>query len=159
MHNSLAAYRSQLFQSKCYVPSPHFLQSVRWQYEDASHVLVDASTSSNFVAVVVGRVLEHRLYCGPNGNYLVSDSESKFGNLSTAKFQLQLGRPIGTVFAVDFDKVLENSAKVQAQVASTQDRRNFLITDGGIRNLRFARKIFEKRVRIPIPFTVPVMSF
>ena len=159
MHNSLAAYRSQLFQSKCYVPSPHFLQSVRWQYEDTGHVLVDASTSSNFVAVVVGHVLEHHLYCGPNGNYLVSDSELKFGNLATAKFQLQLGRPIGMVFAVDFDKVLENSAKVQAQVASTQDRRNFLITDGGIRNLHFACKIFEKCVCIPIPFTVPVISF
>lgn len=71
--------------------------------------------------VVVGCVLEHRLYCAPNSNYLVSDSESKFGNLSTAKFQLQLGRPIGTVFAMDFDKVLENAAKVQVQVASTQD--------------------------------------
>lgn len=153
MHNSLAAYRSQLFQSKCYIPSPHFLQSVRWQYEDTGHVLVDTSMSSNFVVVVVGRVLEHRLYCAPNSNYLVSDSESKFGNLSTAKFQLQLGRPIGTVFAMAFDKVLENAAKVQAQLASTQDRRNFLISDGGIWNLRFTCKIFEKCVRIPIPFT------
>lgn len=148
MHDSFAAYRFHLLQSNTYVPNPLFLQNVRWQYEDAGHVLVDTATSSNMVAVVVGRVLEHRLYCGPNGNYL--DSDSKFGTLATAKFQLQLGRPIGSVFAMDYDKVLESVAKVQAQVASTQDRRNFIVTDGGIRNLRFARKIFEKRVCTPI---------
>jgi len=98
------------------------------------------------VAVVIGRVLEHRLCCGPNGNYLNLDSE--FITLATAKFQLQLGRPIGTVFAIDYDKVLENAAKIQAQVASTQDRRNFIIPDGASRNLRFARKVFQKRDHI-----------
>lgn len=118
MHNSLAAYRSQLFQSKCYVPSPHFLQSVRWQYEDVGHILVNASTSSNFIVVVVGHVLEHCLYCGPNSNYLVSDSETKFSNLSTAKFQLQMGRPIGTVFTMDFDKVLENQSSSTSSLYS-----------------------------------------
>ncbi|KAF8256856.1 hypothetical protein EI94DRAFT_169247 [Lactarius quietus] len=104
------------------------------------------SASSNVVAVVIGRVLEHRLCCGPNGNYLNLDSE--FITLATAKFQLQLGRPIGTVFAIDYDKVLENAAKIQAQVASTQDRRNFIIPDGASWNLRFARKVFQKRDHI-----------
>lgn len=109
------------------------------------------------VSVIVGRVLEHRLYCGPNGNYL--DSDSKFGTLATAKFQLQLGRPIGSVFALDYKKVLENVAKLQAQVASTQDRRNFLINDGGIRNLRFTRRVFEKRVCPPINSLHVLCSF
>ena len=153
MHDSFAPYRLDLLQSKSYVPCPLFLQSVRWQYDDVGHVLVDTSSSSNMVAVVVARVLEHQLRCGPTGNYF--DSDSKLFTLATAKFLLQLGRPIGSVFAADYDKVLENVAKIQAQIATTQDRRNFLITDGVIRNLRFARNIFEKRVgtRIIPPFS------
>ena len=145
MQCSLAAHRAQLLQSKNYVPTLHFLQQIRWQYEEAGHVLVDSSSGSNVVAVVVARVLEHYLCCKPNGNYLNSDS--MFVTLATAKFQLQLGRPIGTVFAIDYDKVLENVAKIQAQIASTQDQRNFIIVDGPNQNLRFARKIFQKRVR------------
>ena len=145
MQRSLAAHRAQLLQSKNYVPTLHFLQQIRWQYEEAGHVLVDSSSGSNVVAVVVARVLEHYLCCEPNGNYLNSDST--FVTLATAKFQLQLGRPIGTVFAINYDKFLENVAKIQAQIASTQDRRNFIIVDRPNRNLRFARKIFQKWVR------------
>jgi hypothetical protein len=129
---------------KYYVPAPHFLQQVRWQYEDAGHVLVDISTGSNIVAVVIGHVLEHRLCCGPNSNYLNVDSQ--YVTLATAKFQLLLGRPIGTVFTVDYDKVLENTAKIQAQVASTPDRHNFIIQDGANWNLRFAHRVFQKCV-------------
>ena len=148
MYDSFAPYRLDLLQSKSYVPCALFLQNVRWQYDDVGHVLVDASSGSNMVAVIVARVLEHQLRCGPTGNYF--DSDSKLFTLATAKYLLQLGRPIGSVFAVDYDKVLENIAKIQAQIASTQDRRNFVIPDGVIRNLRFARNIFEKRVRFPI---------
>jgi hypothetical protein len=54
--------------------------------------------------------------------------------------------------AVDYDKVLENLAKVQLQVTSTQDRCNFLITDGGIWNLHFTHKVFEKHVCTLITF-------
>jgi hypothetical protein len=96
MHDSFATYQIHLLQSKSYIPSSLFLQTVQWQYEDAGHVLVNTSSSSNFVVVVVGCILEHHLYCGPNGNYLEPDT--KFGTLATAKFQLQLGRPIDSVF-------------------------------------------------------------
>ena len=99
------------------------------------------------VAVVIARALEHNLFCGPSGHYF--GKTAKFGDLASAKFQLLLGRPTGTVFAIDYDKVLENVAKLQSQIASTQDRRNFIMSDRGIRNLRFARKVFEERVRLP----------
>ena len=144
MQGSLATYRAQLLQSKNYVPAPHFLQQVQWQYEEAGHVLVDTLSGSNVVAVIIACVLEHYLCCGPNGNYL--DLESMFVTLVSAKFQLQLGRPIGTVFAIDYNKVLENIANIQAQIASTQDCHNFIIMDSPNWNLRFARKIFQKCV-------------
>ena len=119
MQCSLATHQAQLLQSKNYIPTLHFLQQIRWQYEEASHILVDSSSGSNIVAVVVACVLEHYLCCKPNGNYLNSDST--FVTLATAKFQLQLGRPIRTVFTIDYDKILKNVAKIQAQIASTQD--------------------------------------
>jgi len=141
MHDTLTPHRTQLLQSKVYAASPAFIQNVRWQYENNRHVLLDVSTGSNIVATVVGRVLEHR--CGPNGNYL--DLNSKYVTLATAKYQLLLGKPIGTPFALDYDKVLENVGSIQAQAASTNDRCNFIVADGINRNLRFTRKVFEKR--------------
>ena len=53
MQCSLAAHWAQLLQSKNYVPTLHFLQQIRWQYEEASHVLVNSSSGSNIVAVIV----------------------------------------------------------------------------------------------------------
>ena len=150
MHTSLAAYRYQLLQSKCYVPSPSFVQNTWWQYDDTGHVLMDISTNTNMVAVVIAHMLEHNLYCGPNGNY---NKGSKFGSLAVAKYHLQLGRLTGTVFTIDYDKLLENAAKLQSQIASTQDQCNFIIADGVIRNLRFTCRVFKEHVRIP--FTPP----
>ncbi|KAI9450714.1 hypothetical protein BJY52DRAFT_1227045 [Lactarius psammicola] len=66
---------------------------------------------------VVGRVVEHRLHCGPNGNCI----NRVFGGLA--------------------------KAKIQAQTARTNDRRNFILIDGADRNLRFAQPVFEKRPR------------
>ncbi|KAF8263083.1 hypothetical protein EI94DRAFT_1599115, partial [Lactarius quietus] len=89
-----------------------------WQYDSTSHVLVDVSTGSNVVATIIGRVLEHCLRCRPSGNYI----NPRFGTLATAKFQLQLGKPFGTLFANDYNSVLKNVKKIQAQVASMQDQ-------------------------------------
>lgn len=146
MTENLTAYRARLLQNKFYAASPLFVQSVRWQYERAGHVLIDNTVHNDVVAAVVGRVIEQRLCCAPNGNYI--EPGSPWGTLATAKFQLQLGKPVGTVFANDFEKVIEQMSKIQAQVASTDDRRNFIIPDGGNKNLRFARKVFERRVRV-----------
>jgi hypothetical protein len=146
MPDQLNTHRASLLQSKLYAAGPVFVQNVQWQYENTGHVLVDTSTHSNAVAAVVGRVLEHWLCCGPNGNYL--DSDTNFGTLATAKFQLQLGKPIGTVFAADWDKAMETFNRVQSQVAATADHCNFIIPDGTNKNLRFSRKIFEKRVHL-----------
>lgn len=145
MHDTLTPHRTQLLQSKFYAAGPVFVESARWQYENNGHVLVDVSGGGNVVGAIVGRVLEHRLWCGPNGNYL--DVDSEYVSLATSKFQLQLGKPIGTPFALDYDKALENVGIIQAQVASTNDRRNFIVSDGKNRNLRFSRKVFDKRVR------------
>lgn len=149
MEDNLAAYRNLLLQNKFYCAGPVFTQNVRWQYEKNGHVLVDNTSHSDIVAAIVARVLDHRLCCDPNGNYL--EPNSPWGSLSTAKFQLQLGRPIGTVFASDYDTIIENMERLQGKVAVTSDRRNFIIPDTGNKNLRFTRKIFKQRVRTHMP--------
>ena len=147
MEHDLNAYRNILLQNKFYAAGPIFTKNVRWQYEKNGHVLVDNTTHSDLVAAIVARVLDHRLCCDPNGNYL--EPNSPWGSLATAKFQVQLGRPIGTVFASDYNKVIENMERLQQQVAVSNDRRNFIVPDGGNKNLRFTRKIFEQRVSPP----------
>jgi hypothetical protein len=146
MHDQLISYCAHLLQSKLYAAGPIFVQNVCWQYENTGHVLVDMSTHSDAIAAIVGRVLEHRLCCGPNGNYL--DSNNNFGTLATAKFQLQLGKPFGTVFATNWDKALNKFNRIQSQVASTADCHNFIVPDGTNKNLCFACKIFKKRVHL-----------
>ena len=145
MLDTLTPYRSRLLQSKYYAAGPVFIENTQWQHEYNGHVLSDVSTGGNLVGAIVGRVLKNRLSCGPNGNYV--NATSDFLTLATSKYGLQLGRPIGTPFELDYDKVLENVGILQAQVASTNERLNFVATDGGDRILRFSRKVFQKRVR------------
>jgi hypothetical protein len=145
MEHNLAQYRAQLLLSRYYGASPNFLQGIGWQPETTGNALVDkwSHWRENLVIAVVGRVLDHQMDCGPSGNYI----NLMYGSLATAKFQLQLRKPFGTPFEADFDTVLNNLAKLQAEVASTPDWRNLVITDEHHdKNLRFARNVFEKRV-------------
>lgn len=144
MEHNLAQYRAQLLLSRFYGASPEFLQGIGWQPEITGHVLVDERSHwrDTLVIAVVGRVTDQQLNCGPSGNYI----SPLYGSLAKAKFQLQLRKPYGTPFETDFDTVLNNLGKLQAEVASTSDWHNLVITDGRDKNLRFARNVFEKRV-------------
>ena len=137
-------YKVDLPQSKGYAASPGFLSSVGWTKHRNGHVLLDKSTSENATVSVVGRVLETRLDCGPTGNF----RKGKFGGLETAKFHLLLGKPTGTPFAGDFDKVLTNLSKAQADIAASPNRLNLILIDGREKQLRFTRNIFVKRGRV-----------
>lgn len=143
MTHNLTNYRTHLLQSKFYAANPSFLQSVGWRYDESGHVLADKVNRETAIVAVVGQVIQQRLDVGPEGNFL----NGKFGSLATAKFTLQLTKQVGTVFANDYDKALEALSKSQNHVASTQDKRNLIVSDGQYRNLRFTRNVFEKRVR------------
>ncbi|KAF8256482.1 hypothetical protein EI94DRAFT_1645826, partial [Lactarius quietus] len=93
---------------------------------------------------VVGHVVEQRLDCGPTGNYVTGE----FRSLENAKYQLQLTKPTGTPFAKDYEIALNTSKNMQGQVATTGDRRNFIVADGKNENFRFTKDVFEKRVRV-----------
>ena len=141
MEHNLVSYRSNLLLSPLYTASPGFLPSLGWHSEKTGHALVIKKTGENAVASVVGRVQERRLDCGPIGNF----QKGRYGGLQTAKFHLLLGKPTGTPFADDFEKALTTFNKIQTDIASTQNRVNFLVVDGHDKHLRFTRNVFDKR--------------
>lgn len=145
MAHNLVQYRAQLLLSRFYGASPVFIQGIGWRPEKTGHVLVDERSHwrSNIVVAVVGRVLDYRLHCGPNGNHV---DNPMYGSLATAKFELQLEKPYGTPFAADYDTVLGNLGKLQAQVASTPGWQNLIVIDERDKKLRFTQNVFEKRV-------------
>jgi hypothetical protein len=146
MVHDLSGYQQNLLQSPSYGASPIFLSGVGWDYEKWGQVAVNKTTNKNMVISVVGRVLggDLRLFVSPDGNY----TSDRFGDFSTAKFQFLLAKPVDTPFDNDFDVVIEHMEKIQSEVAETPNRLNFIVPDAESKNLRFTRKVFEKRVRL-----------
>ena len=142
--SNLEQYRSQLFLSRFYAAHPRYQQGTKWRTDRSGHVLADRLNSANAVASIVGRVLEFRLNCDPNGSYL----NRGVGSLATAKYHFLLCKPEKTPFAQDFDKALDHLEHLQSSIASTESRRNLFVVDMIGRNLRFSRNVFEKRVRL-----------
>ncbi|KAH9017857.1 hypothetical protein EDB85DRAFT_2154896 [Lactarius pseudohatsudake] len=89
---------------------------------------------------VVGRALPNRLNCEPHGNF-----NRNYGPFEAVKFQIQMVKPVDTPFEKDFDKAVEVLTKIQAQAASTPDRRNFIVVEAGNKNFRFGEHVFQKR--------------
>ena len=146
---SIPTFKIKVLCPQSFFRSKHMV-AIWWHQSCA----INISTNTNVVAIIIAHMLEHNLYYGPNHNY---NKGAKFGSLAAAKYHLQLGRLMGTVFTIDYDKVLENAAKLQLQIASTQDWCNFIITDGVIHNLHFTCKVFEQHVHIP--FTPPFFLY
>src|SRR6266702_321259 len=86
MEHNLVQYQAQLHRTKMYCASPGFSQSVGWRPTRSGH-------GCDAVASVVGRVIKKGLDCEPRGNF---SKQQPFGSLETAKFQLQLAKPIAT---------------------------------------------------------------
>ena len=141
--SNLEQYCSQLLLSRFYAAHPRYVQGTKWRTNCSGHVLANRLTSANAVASIVGWVLDYRLNCGPNGNYL----NRGVGSLVAAKYQFLLCKPEKTPFAQDFNKALDHLEHLQSTIASTQSRRNLFVVDMIGRNLRFSRNVFEKRVR------------
>jgi hypothetical protein len=55
-----------------YVANPSFLSNVRWGQEGYSHMLKNMIDKDDAVAIVVGKVINDRLSCGPTGNWLIN---------------------------------------------------------------------------------------
>ena len=144
MEHNLCEHRSGLLLSDLYSATPGFLPAVGWQADTFGKILVEKRSGAVAVAAAVRRVLPTRLDCGPSSNFTGQGR----GSLKTAKFQLQLGKPVGTCYADDFDKTINALTKIQDRSAFTPCRVNLLLGQGSDASVRFARSVFEKRVSV-----------
>jgi hypothetical protein len=136
-------YRDYLHKFKSYVAAAAFLGAFGWGQDGSANILVEKETADIAVAVVVGKIIHDRVYCGPTGNYT---SNSKYDTLKTAKYQLTIGRPDQEVFAKEFDTAFKTLGKVQSGITSTNDHQHFLIGENDkVNNMRFTAPVFEER--------------
>ncbi|KAF8435169.1 hypothetical protein L210DRAFT_3506436 [Boletus edulis BED1] len=128
-------------QSSDYAAASHIPASVQWTPGDGGHILVNKSTKRLFVGRAVVHVYDHKLNCGPNGNFIKTD----IGTFERAKFQLYAGKPNDVQFAEDFGDLFSNLKKIENMIATSSHHQDMLFTDLSARMIRFARPIFEKR--------------
>ena len=95
-----------------------------------------------YIGVAVVQVLDYRLNCSPNGNFINPD----LGTLEKAKFQFFAGRAADINFGDDFLKLYANLMRLQNDIAVTKEHRDMLHTDASGKMICFARNVFEKRV-------------
>jgi hypothetical protein len=87
MEHDLQNYCMQLLLTPSYCASPLFLSGVGWQVDRSSHVLVEKTSNTNTVAIVVGHILDHRFFVTPDRNY----STDEFSDFSTTKVLFVVG--------------------------------------------------------------------
>ena len=132
-----------------YVTNTSFLSNIRWGQEGYSHMLKNKIDKDDAVAIVVGKVIDDRLSCGPTGNW---STGNVYGSLKGAKFCFALGQPDEEVFAKEFDIAFKTLGKLQSYIASTPNRLHFVMGKSEkFQTLRFATNIFEERETVSEP--------
>ncbi|EDQ99123.1 uncharacterized protein LACBIDRAFT_335350 [Laccaria bicolor S238N-H82] len=141
-------HRNSLLKNPLYGANPVFASSVGWSEQDNGNKLVIAKPSDDnsirdAYFVVVSVVSENKLAVSPIGNY-----NPKYNELATSKFQLTLKQPMDDDFAKDWPLAMQALESIQGIIASSSDRRYFLIKDSGTTALRVSTplcvKIFNK---------------
>lgn len=135
------AHRNNLQTLQNYVATAVFITHLGWKQDGSGHTLVDKSDREEKVCIVVAKVLDYRMNCSPIGSY-----RKEYPPLAKAKFQFSVGKPEEGALAKDFDEAIKTLSKAQGTIATTQDRRNMLVTEGSDNNIRFTAPIFQKRV-------------
>jgi hypothetical protein len=142
MEQDLLHLRDDLLHAWVYAANPVFTQGLGWCPENSGNILIDNDSTENAVSTVVGCVVRTCLNCDTHGNFV----SCNYGDLSTTKFQLLLGKPMGTTFADDFDKFIAQLEKIQGGIASTQIHENFIVVERHDKVLHFTQCVFKKRV-------------
>ena len=137
-------YRDELISLPNCLAHPRFIKKAGWGKEDTGHVLVYQSTGDDLVAIIVGKVSPYRLLCGPDGNFR---AESKVqSDFSKAKFQFTLDMPDEPALLPVYKAGLSTLTKLQKSASVTGDNKNLLQDENDVASIRFAARIFEKRV-------------
>ena len=145
-----AHHRQYLASLKSYVPSPGFMASVGWGQQGFSHIVKDKETSDVVTVIMVGKVVDDRIFCNPSGNWSPSN---KFGSLKNAKFQFALCRPDNDIFGKDYDTAFQTLSKMQTAIATTANHEHMLIGEKEkMKNIKFSAQRFQRNVKRYFPF-------
>ena len=117
MTHNLIQHHDASRKLQVYVASPLFLHNVGWSQAEIGHIASDKSTQATLVAIVVGRVNEHKLVCSPDGNF-----NARFNKLEKAKFSFMLECPSDPAYSDDWDRLLGGLDKTQSAIAFTKDK-------------------------------------
>ncbi|KAF7972408.1 hypothetical protein HWV62_18066 [Athelia sp. TMB] len=125
-----------------YVNRPGFTQTVGWDREEMSDVLVHSQNRNLAVMVVVGKANVHKMWCEPAGNFA---AETTYGTFDKAKFQFTISKPDEPELAQEFEKALQNAVILQRDIAKTAKHEYFLVDENCA--MRFNQPLFEKRAK------------
>lgn len=149
-------HRDYLHTLKSYLPSADFLPSYGWNQDGSANVLVDKQNKEPAVAIIVGKVVHDRVFCGPSGNW---STGNEFGCLKDAKYQFTICRPDDEIFSKDYESSFKTLGKVQSAIATTQDRRNLLVGETEkLNNIRFSGPVFKERDTVSTFFLMVFFS-
>jgi hypothetical protein len=144
MVHDFVSYHSNLLLLPSYIACPGSLTGISWQCENTGHVVINKTTNSNMVILIVRRVVNLHLFASLNGNY----SADTFGGFLKAKYHFLLGKPEKTLFEQDHTLVMERLEKIQSQIVNMPQCLNFLVTDGPNKNVHFMQNVFTARVSV-----------
>jgi len=136
-----AAHHTALKQNPNYAVHSQILQRAEWRPGGTGHIFTDKATDKPFIGIAVVHIVDFRLQCTPTGSFL----ESKYGTIEKAKYQFIGGRTHGkNGFDEDFARTHDLFNNIQNAITVSHNKKDLLL-DG--QSIRFARNIFEKRVR------------
>lgn len=132
-----------------YVAAATFLNATAWKREGIADVLVNKSDGGRKTCIIVGEVLDDRLFCGPNGNHTGKGEYAKA--FEAARFSLFLGKPESREYGADFDAAQQKMSDIEEKVSLTSDRRYFRDVSGLNKVFKLAAPLFEERVSAYLP--------
>jgi len=152
-----AAYHDQLDLTLMFVGNPAFLQSAGWIQNMSGHDLVYKNSGEVLVGILVAKISEFRLQCGPSGNFRTDSSFQR--EFKKAKFQFNAGVPDDPILEPAFNSAISNLVKLQKTRSVTGVNKNLLDNNANSFSIRFGANIFEKRVCISFEMFLPIKLF
>ncbi|KAF8231014.1 hypothetical protein L208DRAFT_1279221, partial [Tricholoma matsutake] len=96
----IPSLHKKLLSSSAYVANPVFFSTVGWKRHGTGHMLVKKDSGANAICIVVGKIIDDHLFCGPLVNY-----SKRFPKpLKDTKNTFVLTHPQITGLGKDFDR-------------------------------------------------------
>nr|GAT59223.1 predicted protein [Mycena chlorophos] len=119
--------RQRYLTSSQYTASPKVGQGQFWKRKDSGHAVCCRQNGEVVIQVftVVGKISEANLFVDGLGGWSPTWERTP---MEKAKYQFQMERPEGSVFAADWDVAVKNLEKFQVLMAKSGRAENFVVS-------------------------------